>query len=88
MKIEFEVIITDKLGLHARPAATLSGAACKFESKITACYNKKTANVKSVLNMLSLAVPAQTKLVITCDGKDAEQAKAGILKTLKKTKLI
>ena len=40
---ELNVVVKDKLGIHARPAAVIAKTAATFKSKITLELNGKTA---------------------------------------------
>ncbi len=76
--VETTVIITNKVGLHARPAALLVQNASRFQARIQVQHGEKTANAKSILSVLKLGAALGTALVIQAEGEDAEEA----LKTL------
>ncbi len=81
-KIEQKILITNKLGLHARPAALFVQTAAKFDSSI---YIKKTGeavNAKSIMNILSLGVEAGTTILLIAEGDDAERAIGELRKIL------
>lgn len=59
MEKTFKVI--DSTGIHARPAAVLVQTAGKFESEITIKFNAKTANLKSIMGVMSLGIPSMRK---------------------------
>ena len=69
-----EVTIVNRLGLHARPASRLAQKAAGFESDIFLVKNSEEVNAKSILEVLTLASPKGTGLVIKARGKDAELA--------------
>lgn len=72
-----EVIITNKLGLHARPAMQFVDLANQFQSNIhvrSLGPEPMDADGKSVMQMIILAAVEGTPLVITADGEDAERA--------------
>lgn len=60
--------------LQSRPAALLVQEACKFTSRILIEQGGKTVNVKSMMGVLSLAVPLDEKLVLVVDGEDEQKA--------------
>ena len=66
-----EVIISNKLGLHARASAKLIGVASKFTCDITLKKGEDTANAKSIMDVLILAASQGTPIEITADGDDA-----------------
>lgn len=72
-----DTIVKNKTGLHARPAAALAKAAAKFKSKITIKNldtGSEEANAKSVVTIMTLGMSKGTKVCITADGEDAEEA--------------
>ncbi|MGD0708411.1 MAG: HPr family phosphocarrier protein [Anaerolineaceae bacterium] len=71
---EITLVINNKVGLHARPAALFVQTANKFKSSITAKNGSTTANAKSILNVLTLGANKDSVITITAEGEDAEQA--------------
>lgn len=71
---EREVIICNKLGLHARAAARFVQTASQFESRIIVERNGEQVNGKSIMGILMLAAARGTRLAIRAEGKDAERA--------------
>lgn len=61
-------------GLHARPASALVKVAAGFSSEIFLQYGEKNVNLKSILGVMSLAVPAGGEITITATGSDEEVA--------------
>jgi len=69
-----QVMICNKLGLHARAATKLAQLSQKFSAKITLELENKTADASSIMALMLLA-GAQGKTVnITAEGDDAQQA--------------
>jgi phosphocarrier protein HPr len=69
-----EVIIANKLGLHARAAARLVQLASSFGSEIKVGRNGKEVNGKSIMGVMMLAAECGSEITIRADGPDAEQA--------------
>ncbi len=63
-----EVTIINELGLHARAAAKIAALAQKAESKIWLLKNEQKADASSILDMLTLACPNGTKIMVSADG--------------------
>lgn len=61
-------------GLHARPAATITRMAQKFQSEVFIFKNNKSANAKSVTSILTLSVSYLDTLIIEAFGAHAAQA--------------
>lgn len=71
---ETTIVITNRVGLHARPARLLVQTAAKFQSRIQLQKADKTANARSFINILKLGVTAGDALHIQAEGEDAETA--------------
>lgn len=69
-----EVRISNKMGLHARPAMQFVDLANKFSSKITVSKGSQCVNGKSIMEMMLLAAGEGTTLLLTADGTDAQRA--------------
>jgi len=75
---EREFDILNRLGLHARAAAQLVRLANGFVSEIRVGKNGMEVNGKSIMGVLMLAAPKDTKILIRAIGPDAEEAVAAI----------
>jgi phosphotransferase system HPr (HPr) family protein len=73
-----QVIINDPLGLHMRPAARLAVLAKSFRSDIRVIAKGTTADAKSLLELVVLAIECGTTLDIVAHGPDAEEAIAAL----------
>ncbi|MGE5610498.1 MAG: HPr family phosphocarrier protein [Bacillota bacterium] len=72
-----DVVICNKLGLHARPAMQFVDLANQFQARINVEAQgpePAQADGKSVMQMIILAAVEGTPLRITADGEDAQQA--------------
>ena len=69
-----EVKVTNKLGIHARPAAMFVKVANKFESDILVEKDGEQVNGKSIMGLMMLAAGQGSKLIISAEGPDAEAA--------------
>ena len=79
----FTYVITDKEGIHARPAGLVVAEAKKFASTITIENKGKKADLKRIFGVMSLCVKNGEEVVITCDGADEETASAAVEKVFK-----
>lgn len=68
--IEINLILRNKLGLHARPAADFTKLAARFKSKITLQGKGKTIDAKSILMVLTMGIRQGEQLTIIADGPD------------------
>lgn len=72
-----EVVIQNKVGLHARPAAMFVKTAASFTAKVTLenlTRGTKPVNAKSIISVLTAAAKLDDRIRITADGNDEEAA--------------
>ncbi|WP_035296364.1 HPr family phosphocarrier protein [Brevibacillus thermoruber] len=81
--IEKKVIVELPHGLHARPAANFVRLASSFASEIKIVKNEKTANGKSIMGIMSMAVAKGEEITLIADGADEAEAIAALEKALK-----
>lgn len=67
-------------GLGGRPVAELVQVASRYDSSIHIEADTKRVNAKSIMGMMTLGLVNGNSIVVTADGKDEEQAIAGIEK--------
>ena len=80
---EFKHVISDPLGMHARPAGMLVKAAAPFASKITVTAPTGTADAKRLMALMRLAAKQGMELTVTVEGADEEKAAAELEAFLK-----
>lgn len=80
------VKITNRLGLHARPAMTFVDTAGEYKATVTVRRTDEGDPVdgKSIMQMMMLAATQGTELEITAEGDDADDAIAALEKLVKK----
>ncbi len=69
-----EILICNKLGLHARAAAKLVTLSSQFKAEIFLHYRDKKVNGKSIMGVMMLAAGKGTLLVLCAEGEDEQQA--------------
>jgi len=72
-------ILTNQVGLHARPATFFIQKANEFKSGIWVERDERKVNAKSLLGVLSLGVVKGGEINIIADGEDEEAALAALL---------
>jgi phosphocarrier protein HPr len=73
-KIEKEVTVINRLGLHARPAAMFVRIASRYRSEVWVAKEGEQINGKSIMGLMMLAAGQGSKLLIKCEGPDADKA--------------
>ena len=76
------IIVQNKVGLHARPAALFVQAATAHQSKITVTKGEKSGNAKSIMGILALGVQKNDEIVINADGPDEMEALVALKKLI------
>src|SRR3954470_6437186 len=71
---EREVVVQNKLGIHARPAAVFVKAANRFQCEIFVEKDGEKVNGKSIMGLMMLAAGPGSRLLICAEGQDASQA--------------
>ena len=74
--------ITNKSGLHARPAAHLVKTAGQFESDIKILKDGLEVNGKSIMGVMMLAAEPGSELVFEITGSDEQEALQAILELI------
>jgi len=84
VKITREVIVVNKLGIHARPAAMFVKAANRFECDIFVEKDGEKVNGKSIMGLMMLAAGPGSKLLLYAEGHDAAKAVSEIESLVKR----
>lgn len=71
---KFEYVITDEMGIHARPAGLFVKCAAKFSSKITVESKGKLADAKRLFAVMGLGVKQGDTINVTVEGEDGDEA--------------
>ncbi len=77
-KASKELTILNRLGVHARPSAMFVKTASRFRAEIWVEKDGERVNGKSIMGLMMLAAGQGSKLLITCEGADADKALAEI----------
>ena len=76
---ERDIIISNKLGLHARAAAKLVQLCARFASPVFVKCKGKEVNGKSILGVMMLAAGKGTPATLRAEGADADEALAAVV---------
>jgi phosphocarrier protein len=72
--IQRDIIISNKLGLHARASAKLTKLAGQFQSEVWLSRNGRRVNAKSIMGVMMLAAGLGATVTLETHGVDEEQA--------------
>jgi phosphocarrier protein HPr len=73
-KVEKELTIVNRLGLHARPAAMFVRVASRHRCEIWVAKGEEEINGKSIMGLMMLAAGQGSKMRVRAEGPDAAQA--------------
>ena len=73
-KLEKEITVINRLGLHARPAAMFVRIASRYRCEIWVQKENERVNGKSIMGLMMLAAGQGSTLQIQCEGPDADKA--------------
>ena len=80
---EFEFVVTDPQGIHARPAGLLVNEAKKFESNISVFKGARKGDLKKIFTVMALGVKQGETIKVQVEGADEEQAASTVEAFLK-----
>jgi phosphotransferase system HPr (HPr) family protein len=79
---EATVVITDPIGLHARPAAIVVQTAGRYQARVRIAHGERRADARSIIQLLSLGVRQGSQITVTAEGADETDALAAVLAVL------
>ena len=79
---EFKYVITDEVGIHARPAGLLVKEAKQFTSTITIIKGDKSSKATSLMKLMGMGILKGDEITVQVEGDDEEAAAAAIEKFL------
>jgi len=74
-----QIHIINRLGLHARAAASFVKLASSFNSNIYLVYGSQSVNGKSIMGIMMLAASQGTEMLMEVDGADENEAAEALL---------
>jgi phosphocarrier protein len=74
-----EVVVPNRLGLHARAAAKFVQTAARFRARILVRREGRTMDGKSIMGVLLLAAARGTTIAISAEGPDETEAVAALV---------
>jgi phosphocarrier protein len=72
--VEKTIVILNRAGIHARPAAAIVKVASKFNCEIKIKKNNEEVNAKSIMGVITLCAAFKTELKLIADGEDEQSA--------------
>lgn len=81
--IESKILIESTDGLHTRLAVNMVQAANKYSCDMKLVYEDKIVDLKSILGLMSLAIPYGKEVTLVAEGQNAELAIQDIMNSIK-----
>jgi phosphocarrier protein len=72
--VEREIVVSNKLGLHARASAKLVQLVQGFQSTVWLIGDDREDNAKSIMGVMMLAAGMGTPLTLRAEGPDEDAA--------------
>ena len=80
---EFTYVITDPVGIHARPAGLLVKEAKNFKSTATFIKGEKSAKATALMKLMGMGIKQGDEVLIRVEGEDEEACAAALEKFMK-----
>lgn len=77
--VENELVVSNRLGLHARAAAKLVQLSGRYTAKVTLICRGREVNAQSILGVMMLAAAKGVTVVVRAHGDDEEAALAAVI---------
>lgn len=71
---EKDVVVRNRAGIHARPAAMIVQTAARYSSQIEFSTNSETINAKSIMGIITLGAGYNSTIKIKAEGEDEQEA--------------
>ena len=81
--IRTTLVISNKLGLHARASAKLTKLASSFKCEVFMTRNSRRVNAKSIMGIMMLAAGLGAEVELETEGEDEQQATDAITALVK-----
>ena len=72
------VTVTNRHGLHARPAVAIVKTVRKYDAQVTISRGNQVADATSILDLLSFGAEQGTKLLLSAKGRQAKEVLAAL----------
>jgi phosphocarrier protein HPr len=82
--IERELLVTNRLGLHARATARLVQLLSGYRCNVTLTAKGREVNAKSIMGVMLLAAGTGTTLSLRADGPDEAAAVTAVVELFKR----
>ena len=69
-----DILVMNKAGIHARPAAMIAETAQQFSSEIVLERDGTVVNAKSIIDIMLLAAEKGSKILLSASGSDEKEA--------------
>jgi len=71
---EKDVVVRNRAGIHARPAALIVQTASQYAAQIEFKNDHETINAKSIMGIITLGASYNSTITISADGEDEAEA--------------
>ena len=71
--VKFNYVITDEVGIHARPAGLLVKTAQQLSSKVTISKGDKSGDAKKIFSIMGLCAKQGDEITVTVEGENEDE---------------
>lgn len=79
---QLDIVVSNKLGLHARAAAKLTQLAAQYSSDIFISKGAKRVNAKSIMGVMMLAAGIGSEVQLETSGEQEQEAMTALVELI------
>jgi phosphocarrier protein len=77
------LVVKSNSGVHPHSASVIVQTSSKFQSEIYLAYKERRVNLKSIMGVMSLGIPAGAEITLEVSGEDEQEAIQAVTNTIK-----
>lgn len=77
--VEKQIVIKNKLGLHARASAKFVSTASRYQSAIEVKKDSSVVNGKSIMGIMTLGAVKGSSIILCIEGPDEEEMETALV---------
>jgi len=77
--VQQQVVISNSIGIHSRPATLIVDAAEKYTSTITITHGERSASARSLVRLLALKAKLGNMITVTAEGADEKESLVAVV---------
>jgi phosphocarrier protein len=78
------LVVKSEAGVHPQSASVIVQTSSKFQSEIYLAYKGRKVNLKSIMGVMSLGIPAGAEITLEVSGEDEQEALQSVTDTIER----